>query len=648
MKNAVYLSVMAALILSACYTDRSAVSVSSPDERIRVDISLDNHGIPRYAIYYNKLQILEPSALGLVVDNTDLTRGMKIASEGTVEPVSDRYTLVSGKRRECSSQANRRVIGFVPRNGIRLEIVFQVSNDGVAFRYELKGEGQEIRTVTLENTRFNFPETATAWLHPHAVAQSGWESTQPSYEENYEIEIPVGTESNFGQGWSFPALFRSNAHWVLVSETDMVRHYCGSHLGHLSPEGEYQLAFPQEPETMGPDEPLYPTCTLPFHSPWRVLIIGETLAPIVESTLATDVSRPSLIDDTSFIKPGRSSWSWVLLKDDSTVFDVQKRFIDYSSDMSWEYCLIDCYWDTKIGYEKIEELARHAEKKGVNLILWYNSNGTWNTAPLTPRDRVADPQVRREEFARIRDMGIKGLKIDFFGGDGQSFMNYYQDLIEDAAKYGLVVNFHGATIPRGWTRTYPNLMTMESVKGFEYVTFEQSNANRAPAHGTVLPFTRNATGPMDFTPVCFSGIPRIRRRTTNGYELATSVLFQSGIQHFAAIPRGMYSQPAYVVDFMRRVPVVWDDVKFIDGYPGKFAVLARRAGNTWYVAGINGENNERTLNIDLSVLGDLSNLVLITDGDGPRELVKYMPEETNLDISLRPCGGFVLTATKRE
>ncbi|MGC9472503.1 MAG: glycoside hydrolase family 97 catalytic domain-containing protein [Bacteroidales bacterium] len=648
MKKAAFFPILAVVFLTACSLDRSVVSVSSPDKKIRVDIRLDKKGAPTYSVYYNELQILEPSTLGLVLDQTDLTRRMKIASEGTPEAITDRYTLVSGKKRECTYRANRRVIAFEPREGIRLNIVFQVSNDGVAFRYELNGEDPETRVVSLETTGFNFPESATAWLHPHQVAQSGWESTQPSYEENYEMEIPVGTESNFGQGWSFPALFRSNAHWVLVSETDMVRHYCGSHLGHLSPEGQYTLAFPQEPETMGPDEPLYPTCNLPFHSPWRILIIGETLAPIVESTLATDVSRPSLIQDTSFIKPGRSSWSWVLLKDDSTVYEVQKRFIDYSADMGWEYCLIDCYWDTKIGYEKIEELARYAEKKGVGLILWYNSNGTWNTAPLTPRDRVADPEIRRKEFARISRMGIKGLKIDFFGGDGQSFMNYYQDLMEDAARYGLVVNFHGATIPRGWTRTYPNLMTMESVKGFEYITFEQPNANRAPAHGTVLPFTRNATGPMDFTPVCFSEIPRIRRRTTNGYELATSVLFQSGIQHFAAIPRGMYSQPDYVVEFMRRVPVAWDEVKYIDGYPGKFAVLARRAGNTWYVAGINGENTERSLRLDLSVLGETENPVLITDGEGPRDLVKTVPEGSGLDLTLRPYGGFVCTVNQKE
>jgi len=627
--------------LCACSSARMPVQAYSPDGKIMVAIELDEEGAPFYSIYYEDSLVVEPSSLGLQVDSTGLAKGLKVISTGKEERVSDQYTLLSGKRSHCVYEANRRLVRFSEASGIQLSVIFQVSNDGVAFRYLVEGPGSEVRHILAESTTFNFPASAKAWLHPHAVAQSGWEHTQPSYEENYSMEIKVGTPSPLGQGWSFPALFQSAGHWVLVSETDMVRNYCGSHLGHLSPEGEYAIAFPQAPERMGPEAPLFPESTLPIQSPWRVIAIGKSLGPIVESTLSTDLSTPSKIAGPSFAKPGKAAWSWVLLKDDSTVFQVQKRFIDYAAGMNWEYCLIDAHWDTQIGYEKIEELANYAQTKNVGLILWYNSNGSWNTAPLTPKDRVTDPKTRKEEFSRIKEMGIKGLKIDFFGGDGQSFMNYYQDLIEDAAAFGFIVNFHGATIPRGWERTYPNLVTMESVKGFEFITFEQANADAAPAHCAMLPFARNAVGPMDFTPVCFSEVPNIERRTTNGFELALSVLFQSGVQHYAEVPEGMAKQPGYVVGFLRGLPSRWDDIKFIDGYPGKYAVIARKAEGRWYVAGINGTEAEVKSIFDLSLLGNLAGGTLITDGETSREFSKKEIGGSKIEVVMKPHGGFV-------
>lgn len=625
----------------SCSSAGGPVAVSSPDGKINVHIEAGEGGAPRYSIYYEDSLVLEPSALGLTVDSTSLATGLELASAGKVEQVSDQYTLLSGKRAACSYQANRRVMRFKEKNGIRLSVVFQVSNDGVAFRYVVEGEGGRIRSIPSESTTFNFPAYAKAWLHPHAVAQSGWEHTQPSYEEYYSIDIDAGTPSPLGQGWSFPALFRCGGHWLLVSEADVGRQYCGSHLGHLSPEGEYAIAFPQAPERMGPDAPLYPESALPIRSPWRFITIGKSLGAIVESTLTSDLSTPAKIPDASFVKPGKAAWSWVLLKDDSTVFQVQKRFIDYAADMHWEYCLIDAYWDTQIGYDKIRELSGHAQSKGVGLLLWYNSNGNWNTAPLTPKHRVTDPAIRKEEFARVKEMGIKGLKIDFFGGDGQSFMNYYQGLIEDAAAFGLMVNFHGATIPRGWERTYPNLVSMESVRGFEFMTFEQANANQAPTHNTVLPFTRNAVGPMDFTPVCFSEIPNIKRVTTNGFELALSVLFQSGIQHYAEIPEGMARQPDYVVAFLRNLPSRWEDIKFLEGYPGKYAVLARKGQGRWYVAGINGEETIKNVTLRLSGLGSSGSGTLITDGETPREFSTKNVDGGPVELAIKPHGGFV-------
>jgi hypothetical protein len=370
--------------------------------------------------------------------------------------------------------------------------------------------------------------------------------------------------------------------------------------------------------------------------------VGPTLGNIVESTLTTDVSAPAKIKDTAFIKPGKASWSWALLKDEATVYDVQKNFVDYAADMKWRYCLIDALWDKQIGYDKMAELATYARTKNVDLLLWYNSNGSWNKAPQTPINVLFDPATRKKEFARLQQMGVKGVKIDFFGGDGQSMMNYYQDLLDDAAQAKLLVNFHGTTIPRGWTRTYPHLMTMEAVRGFEFLTFAQADANDQSTHCAMLPFTRNAVGPMDFTPVCFSEIPGLNRLTTNGFELALSVLFQSGIQHYVEVPEGMKKQPPYVVNFMRNLPPSWDDVKFLDGFPGEYAVVARKANNKWYVAGINGSPTDRTITLDLSKLGATKGGTLITDGTTNRDFSTRSFTGTALTLPVKARGGFVL------
>lgn len=638
----------ALLLWSGCRPEEDAFTLTSPDGKMAVRLTLTEDGAPRYTVHHGDLLVLEPAALGMTVNGQDLTQGLEVASYGAVESVSDDYRLVSGKSKDCSYRANRRVVSFAAKGGVQMSIAFQVSNDGLAFRYELAGAEGEPLKVEAEASGFDLPGDARAWLHPHAVAQSGWEHTQPSYEENYAIDIPVGTPSTLGQGWSFPALFKTKQHWVLLSETNVGRNYCGTHLGHESPEGLYTIAFPQAPERMGPDTPLFPEAEGSLSSPWRLIVIGQTLAPIVESTLTTDLAAPSKIEDTDWIQPGQSSWSWVVLKDDSTIYPVQKRFIDYAADMNWEYCLVDAQWDTQIGYDSIAALSEYAQSKGVGLQLWYNSNGDWNTAPLSPKDKVTDPEIRRAEFARLRDLGIKGLKIDFFGGDGQSFMNYYQDLMEDAAEYGFAINFHGTTLPRGWHRTYPNMMTLESVKGFEFITFGQPNADAAPVHCTILPFTRNAVGPMDFTPMCFGEVPNIERRTSNAFELALAVLFQSGVQHYAEIPASMARQPQAVVDLLRNLPNRWDAVRYLAGYPGQYAVLARKAGDSWYIAAINGEEQPRELDVDLTGLDTVNEGLLITDGDTHRSFAVRDFTGDKLALTLQAHGGLVLRLEERE
>ncbi len=348
--------------------------------------------------------------------------------------------------------------------------------------------------------------------------------------------------------------------------------------------------------------------------------------------------------NTSFIKPGKASWSWINSKDDLIVYAEQKKYIDYAADMHWQYCLVDADWDTKIGYDKIKELADYAATKNVGLLLWYNSAGDWNTTPYHPKSMLLTHAQREKEFTRLKKMEIKGVKIDFFGGDGQSMIKYYHDILTDAAKHSLLVNFHGATLPRGWQRTYPHLLTTEAVRGFEMVTFTQPDADAEANHCAMLPFTRNAFDPMDFTPVNLYKIQtQVKRQTTSAFELALSVLFLSGIQHYAESPEGMKQVPDYVKDFLRKLPDHWDDVKFIDGYPGKYAVIARKSGSKWYISAINGEDNPKTIQLPLNSFHK-AKATLITDSNDSTLFSRQeflLTGNSTREIELKPKAGLV-------
>jgi hypothetical protein len=514
----------------------------------------------------------------------------------------------------------------------------------VAFRYVFPDSSATVHELRAEQTSFTLPRDARAWLQPIAQAKTGWGQSNPSYEEYYLKDVPVGGSSPTGAGWVYPALFRTGDTWLLVSESGLGRDYAGTRLRSDAPDGEYSIGFPDPREGMN-GAAVNPRSALPWRTPWRVIAIGS-LRTVAESMLGVDVADPARKPADSTIVPGKASWSWPLMGDGATNFDVQRRFIDYAADMGWRYCLIDAGWDQQIGDAKLAELIAGARAKRVRILLWYNSAGDWNTTPQTPRDRMLTHEKRVAEFSRLRDLGVAGVKIDFFGGDGQSVIAYYQDILEDAAAYGLLVNFHGATLPRGWERTYPNLMTMEAVRGLEYVTFGQDNADAEPSHAAMLPFTRNVFDPMDFTPMVLDRINRIERRTSSAFELALSVLFTSGIQHYAEIPEGMAKAPAYVRDFLRTVPSIWDDVRFLDGYPGRFVVMARRSGNQWFIAGINADTSARSLTLDLrDIPGDGG--TMITDaGAGnlsfERSAVRFSGRRT-MRVVMAPRGGFVLT-----
>jgi alpha-glucosidase len=617
-------------------------TLKSPNAKISVDFRLTSAGEPFYSVSHSGSIILKQSKLGIIRSDCDFSTNLTLDSVSDVKVISENYTLLHGKRLKCSYTGNNRIFYLKNANLKIIEIIFQVSNDGVAFRYHFPGKTDTTVKIFKEVTSYHFDTSTKAFLQPCADARMGWCNTSPSYEEYYENSIPVVKNSPNQAGWVMPALFNYGKYWVCITETADDTNYCGTRLSQFSPDGEYLVQFP-EPQECRSNEPVLPESVLPWYTPWRIIAISDNLAGLVESTLETDLAISEKYDVSSWLQPGIASWSWVILKDDSTVYGAQQRFIDFAASMNWRYCLIDAFWDTKIGYEKIKQLADYAKTKNVKILLWYNSAGDWNTTTLTPRDKMLSSESRHAEFQKLKDMNIGGIKVDFFGGDGQSMMKYYIDILKDAAKYNLAVNFHGATFPRGWYRTYPNLVSMEAIRGEEYVTFGQFFADNQPSHCAVIPFTRNLFDPMDFTPVNFSGIPNITRRTTGGFEIALSVIFTSGIQHIAETPNGMASQKDFVREYMSSLPETWDDVKFIDGFPGKFVVLARQKGKRWYIAGINGENSERTLTLNLPFIDKKSRGILVTDKVGAKDFINQdIGFSVPIKITMYPYGGFVI------
>lgn len=637
--------VSAAIGSAGCSQQQALKDLTSPDQQLQVNVFVTEQNTLAYSVDRAMQPVILESDLGLQLTAADFTQGVSIESRSPITRVSDDYTMRVGKRSNIAYRANEQTFSILNAQQQKLLLTFRVSDDGVAFRYAVTDTAISNKEFVKETTGFQLVSDARAWLQPMAVAQTGWSNTNPSYEEHYQMDIPVGTPSTLGVGWAFPALFKTGDNWVLVSEAGLNRHWHASRLHHESPNGEYKLATPQAPEIFiansGDKGALLANNSGDLISPWRILAIGD-LPRIMESTLGTDVAEPAIALQDDFIKPGHSSWSWVILKDDFTTFDVQKKFIDYAADMHWDYTLIDADWDKKIGYEKLKELVDYAAQKNIGILVWFNSSGDWNESPYSPKSELLTHEQRSAVFSRLKEIGVKGLKVDFFSGDGQSMIAYYSEIMADAASHGLSLNFHGATLPRGWQRTYPNLMTVEAIKGFEFTTFTQADQDPVAAHVAMSLFARNVFDPMDFTPMVFGDIPNINRVTENSFELAESVLMISGIQHFAEVPEGMATAPEYVKAFLQELPREWDDVKFIDGFPGKYAVIARRAGDTWYIAGINAETKSKTLNLDLGFVGDKKG-VLIVSGDTERSFVQQEISATSpQQITLRPSAGFVM------
>jgi hypothetical protein len=491
-----------------------------------------------------------------------------------VRDVRDDYRMLTGKRLVCSNEAKEYT---APLEG-GTTMVLRLYNDGIAFRYDHTGmwKGDD-------PTIFRIPEGTRRWMQQWTDAYEGFFPLSTTYQV---APVPSfsgisKSEEGWNNRWGYPVLTEPHdGLFVLISEADIER---GQSASCLYNDKELFKVVPAD-LTKGTEPAV-------SHTPWRVAIIGS-LADVVESTLVTDVSHPSQIEDTSWIQPGVVSWIYWAYNHGSNDYAIIKKYVDMAATLHLPYVLIDAEWDQMSrlpGNEgkTIEDAIAYAKEKGVRPMIWYNSSVGWVDGAPTPKYRLNNPEDREKEFAWCERLGVAGVKIDFFSGDNQMNMDYCLDLLESAARHHLLVNFHGATIPRGWQRTWPNLMSTEGVYGAEWYNNVPTFTAKAASHNATLPFTRNVVGPMDYTPCAFSDSqhPHI---TTHAHELALTVLFESGLQHLADKPESYLAQPQEVQDFLSRLPAVWDETRFVSGYPGESVVLARRSGSTWYIAGING------------------------------------------------------------
>ncbi len=642
---------LSSLFLSTLFLN---AQLKSPDGKLTVTVS-DFNGKPTYNLEYNGNIFLENSPLGLNTNIGDFTLGMLLDKNIQQSTIDETYSLKSIKKSKVHYQANEAIYSFTKEGKRIYDIIFRVSNNDVAFRYKLYPQGDSLSCIiTEEATGFVLPKGATSFLCPQSGPMGGFARTSPSYETPYTVDDKIG-QNGWGEGYTFPCLFRNKENgWILISETGVSSLYCGSRLMGKN-DGLYTIGFPQEGEYNG-NGTVAPGISLPGETPWRTITIGETLAPIVETTVPFDVVKP-LYEPTKNYTYGRGSWSWIIGGDESISYEEQKRYIDFSATMGYESVLIDAYWDTMIGKQKIAELSGYAKAKDVALYLWYNSNGYWNDAPQTPRNIMNNTIARRQEMQWMQSVGIRGIKVDFFGSDKQVTMQLYEDILADANDYGLMVIFHGCTLPRGWERMYPNFVSSEAVLASEMLHFSQGSCDAEAFNACLHPFIRNTVGSMDFggstlnkyyNPINSADMWGGRRITSDVFALATAILFQSSVQHFALTPTNLTDAPDWAIDFMKSVPSTWDEIQFIDGYPGRYVILARRHADKWYVAGINAEKEPLKINVKLPMFSPNEEVMYYSDNkkmEGSAKSTKMNKKQT-IQLTI-PCNGGVVITNKQ-
>lgn len=608
-------------------------TVESPDRKI--NIALYNQQDSDLGGWYLKINykgndhntvVISQIKLGLSRSDQDFSSELKFLKVSPPQIINENYKTIHGKRSICSNSATEVVVTFENPDKTKLNLIIRAYNDGLAFRYEFPQESGSY-VMKDEFTSYEIPDSTTRWMQKWDLANEGL----------YTFVEDINAQ----QTWSYPALFNSpdSACWYLIHEADVDRNYCASKLSNVEDKSKYEITFPDPGDGEGESQP---TVTLPWKSPWRVIILGS-LSDIVESTLVQDVSQPSVIKNTDWIIPGKASWNYWSHNHGTKDYQVVCDFADLAVAMGWKYTLLDWEWDQMSNGGNLEDALKYIQSKGVKPLMWYNS-GAFKWVTATPRDRMLTHENRIEEFSKLKKLGVAGVKVDFFLSEKKDMIDYYLDIIEDAAEYEMMVYFHGCIVPRGWARTYPNVMTYEGIRGAEWYNNGPEFTTTAPEHNTTIPFTRNVVGSMDYTPVTFtnSQYPHI---TSYGHELAQSVVYESGIQHMADRPSGYYNLPDAARTFLKEVPAAWDDTKLLEGYPGKDVIIARRKDDHWYIGGLSSEKIEKnkTLKFDFLPEGVKYKLTLITDGEHDKAFSKsylVVDKYSSVNVRMLRRGGF--------
>ncbi|UOE39518.1 glycoside hydrolase family 97 protein [Chryseobacterium oryzae] len=639
-----YISILVCSVLGNSVFAQVA-QAESPDGKLRLNVFSEN-GKALYNVVYEGKTMLDKSPLGLVTNESDFSDHLKFV-DSKKDKFSKKYSNEKIKKSAIDYEANTLLVNFTNANQNSIGIEFRLSNNNLAFRYQIAPMKERLSAVVeKEVTGYRFPSQTTTFLSPMMKPMTGFARTAPSYESGYEADAALGKKAEYG--YVFPGLFRvGNDGWILLSETGVDSHYVASHLDTTSEKNLYQVAFPNAAENNGFGS-TGAAISLPSETPWRTITVGSSLKPIVETTIPFDVVAP-LYEPSQKYEFGKSTWSWILWQDESMNEKDQKTFIDLASSLNYQFILIDALWDKNIGKARMKELIDYAKFKNVDVLLWYNSNGAANDAPMGPRNKMSSAIERKKEMKWLKEVGVKGLKVDFFGGDKQETMKLYEDILSDANDFGLAIIFHGATLPRGWEVMFPNYAGSEAVLASEMLYFSEGIRKQEAFFATLHPFIRNTVGSMEFGGTFLnkyltkSNKDKNQRLTTDAFQLATAVLFQNPIQMFGVMPNNLTDAPKFQLDFMKIVPTLWDDTQFIDGYPGKYSVVARRHQNQWYVAGVNAEKTVKKLKLNLPMMAGQTVKLINDDAKGnssEKEVKVNAKGDFNVDI--QPNGGFVL------
>lgn len=632
MTRLITILVLCAALFTSCGTISETVSSPEGNISIKIFTAADTDGGSSlvYSVSCGDAVAVEQSRLGFVMDGQTYGSDVRLTGR-TSRTVDQPYTLKSGKRIEARDHFCEKTLSFKDRSGRRFALVVRAYQDGVAFRYSIPGDDGQTHVMDAELTEFNIP-AGKAWIHPY-----DWnDRKKPSYETYAVYDMPVGTESPNGKGWAFPMLFETAGTWTMVTEAYLDGSYPACHVDNSGSEGAYKIRFPEAEEPIIPDDPR-PASVLPWATPWRAIITGSELNVIFSTQMAQNLNPECKVEDTSWIKAGKAAWSWWYQGSSVTDFELQKRYVDLIDEMDWDYSLIDSGWGRMDG-EGMEGVVKYATGKGRGIWLWYHSGAGRDNGIMN------DPEKRKAEMERISALGVKGIKVDFFDTDKQGIVALYPAILADAARYHLMVDLHGASLPRGLDRTYPNLMTTEAVRGAETLG-RQDRCDKAARHNAMLPFTRNVVGSMDYTPVTFSN--KIRqgveafRRTSMAHQLALAVVFESGFQCLADRAEAYLALEPEQKEFLRKVPAAWDESCLLAGYPADHAVVARRSGSTWYIGGINGLDETRTFTFELPEAVQGKTIRWITDGEDIDSFgIREMKADGSVSLEVLGNGGF--------